>query len=176
MSQSNAANFVKMESGKFLKLLNLGSQSKVKLFEDHIRKLGQQAGKDWKLASLSENRLVIEENAGNYLIASYTRDKGGSYTVSNVKPIKIVENKKKANFENTCRQLVEAIEKEDQKLIASSLTRWRHSASAIAWSPSLASSKRKTASRVRSILNRPCFRKTSSVNSLTSSLNLALTE
>lgn len=109
-------NKVTIDSGKLLSLINNSAQSKIKLYENVINKLGDKLGKNWKLLSLNGNKLFIEDvDTGDILQANHVKIKGGKINISNVLPVEIVENKKAAIFEQSCNQLVEAIEANNSK-------------------------------------------------------------
>lgn len=104
-----------MESGKFLSTINNSAQAKVAQFESYVKKLGQKAGAEWRLAALTNDKLFIEDGEGRYYQAKHSRAKGGKVSITNVIPIKIVEEKKQQLFEQNCFNLVTSIEKNDQR-------------------------------------------------------------
>lgn len=110
------SDLVVMESGKFLSTINNSAQSKVAQFEGMVRKLGQKSGSKWRLAALNNTQLVIEDITTNtYYVGKHTKVKGGRITISNITPIKIVEEKKQPVFEQNCYALVKAIEENDNR-------------------------------------------------------------
>jgi hypothetical protein len=109
-----------MDSRKFLSTINNSSQSKVSLFESLVKKLGEKAGAQWQLAALFADTLFIEDINGGYFAASHKRLKGGKIQITNIKPVKIVEEQKQTLFGQNCTALVEAIEKNDQRAMRTS--------------------------------------------------------
>jgi len=85
-------------------------QVKVALLEKCVLNLGKKVNADWHLASLSADTLIIEDTSNhNYYTAKHRKDVGGTVVIDNIKPLKIVENKKRASFNVSCQQLVNAI-------------------------------------------------------------------
>lgn len=123
MSNVNARKpkIAEIDSRKFLSLLNGSAQAKIKFFEEAVQNLGQRQGSQWKLAALLNDKLVIEDvNAGEYLIANYTRAKGGKIAVTEFTKLDICEKQKGKLFESACKSLVDAIEEGDLKNINAS--------------------------------------------------------
>ena len=110
---------VKMDSRKFLSAINGGEQAKIALFENKVQELGRSRGRAWKLASLGATQLYIEDTQSNdYFLADYRREKGNRFIVNNVRPVQIVESEKRGIFAESCRQLINSIEENDQKGMA----------------------------------------------------------
>src|SRR4051812_48380759 len=102
---------VTMDSRKFLGAINSSLQSRIVAMEQRVKQLGQQAGVNWRLVSLGNDNLFIEDiDEHIYFGASYRREKGGSVVIENVRPIRVVEAKKRSIFEASCKQLVDAVE------------------------------------------------------------------
>ena len=111
---------VTMDSRKFLSTLNNSAQSQVHFFEERVAKLGESHGAKWKLASLNNGRLVIEDvGTGDYYTAEYARQKGGNTTISGIKRVEIKDDEKNSIFESSCRNLVDAIESGNAKDVES---------------------------------------------------------
>jgi len=106
---------VVMDSRKFLGTINNSAQSRVSLFESLVKKIGDTAGKQWQLAALFADTLFIEDASGNYYSAAHKRLKGGKVQITNIRPVKLVEEQKQSLFEQNCAALVESIEKNDQR-------------------------------------------------------------
>jgi len=104
-----------MDSRKFLNTINNSAQSRVSLYESLIGRLGQKAGAPWKLAALLPDTLFIEEANGHYYVANHQRMKGGKVQITDIRPVKIVEEQKQSLFAQNCTALVEAIEANDQR-------------------------------------------------------------
>lgn len=114
---------VKMDSRKFLSQLNDSAQAKVAIFEDRIAQMGRQGGKVWKLAALHDKELYIEDVSNHtYYVADHARDHG-KVSISNIRPLQIVEGEKKELFEETAFKLITALESNDQKAMASAFDR-----------------------------------------------------
>lgn len=109
---------VTMDSRKFLGLINESAQSQIKFFEDSIKRLGKQQNADWKLTALLNGRLVFEDtNVNDYYIAEYARHKGGKVTVNNIRKLDINEGAKSPIFESACKSLIDAIDRNDSKVM-----------------------------------------------------------
>ena len=107
---------VRIDSRKFLSALNDSAQSKVAAFEDRVQQMGKSAGKSWRLAALHSKQLYIEDtNSHQFLIAEHTREAHGKITISNIRPLEIVEEEKQSLFTETCEKLISAIEENNQK-------------------------------------------------------------
>ena len=103
-----------MDSRKFLSSINDSAQAKVALFESHVRDLGKQIGKNWKLAALHAKDLFIEDtDTHDYYTAKHMRDKN-RINITDICPIKIVEEEKQSLFAESARRLIEAISTNDQ--------------------------------------------------------------
>ena len=116
MERSSNKQIVKMDSRKFLGALNDSAQAKVAMFEERIQQMGKSAGKQWRLAALHARNLFIEDvNTHEYFQADHSREQHGRVNITNIRPIKIVEEEKRSMFLDTCAKLVSAIEENDQK-------------------------------------------------------------
>ena len=108
MSKPNA-NSVKMDSRKFLGAINDSAQAKISIFEDRVKQLGRSVRKEWRLAALHARTLFIEDvQTHEYYQADHAREQHGKVTISNIRPIKIVEEEKKTLFSETCIKLINA--------------------------------------------------------------------
>jgi len=113
---SNTTGPVRIDSRKFLGALNDSAQAKVAVFEERIEQMGRSAGKQWRLAALHAKQLYIEDvNAQQFFIAEHVREAHGKVTITNIRPLEIVEEEKQGLFAETCEKLVSAIEENDQK-------------------------------------------------------------
>jgi hypothetical protein len=114
---------VRMDSRKFLNQLNESAQAKVSFFEERVAQMGKQGGKNWRLAALHAKDLYIEDvDSHDYYVANHARDHG-KISITNIRPIQIVEEEKKELFEDTIYKLVTAIEENDQKGMAGAFNR-----------------------------------------------------
>lgn len=121
MSKPNDA--VTMDSRKFLGTLNDSAQAKVAFFEDRVQEMGNQAGKNWRLAALHAKELYIEDcDAHTYLVAEHTRDHG-KVNIANIRPIVVVEGEKQELFSESAYRLINALEANDQKEMAVAFNR-----------------------------------------------------
>lgn len=121
---ASATQPVKMDSRKFLGALNDSAQARVAFFEDRVASMGKHAGKDYRLVALHAKNLYFEDTEANaFFIAEHTRDKGGKISISNIRPVEIVEEEKQSLFEESCLRLVNAIEENDQKSMGSAFKR-----------------------------------------------------
>ncbi len=120
---------IRMDSRKFLGALNDSVQAKTVFFEGRVAEMGKAIGADWRLASLKlksvsrdglyAGELFIEDRtAGSYLLAEVRREKGGRVAVENVRPVEVVEERRSAMFESSCRSLIDALEVNDQRKMA----------------------------------------------------------
>lgn len=120
-----ANNTVKMDSRKFLSELNESAQSRVTFFSDRISEMGQNAKRNWKLVALKANELYFEDiDKNEYYIADHSKS-GRKITITNIRPIQIVDEEKGGIFEETCLKLVNAIEENDQKGMAAAFNRMK---------------------------------------------------
>jgi hypothetical protein len=106
---------VKIDSRKFLSAINESAQANVALYEEKVSQLGRSAGKSWKLASLNNKSLYIEDSQSNtYYVADHSKEHG-KVTITNIRPLQIVEGEKEGLFAENCLKLVQAISENDQK-------------------------------------------------------------
>jgi hypothetical protein len=121
MSKSVAA--VIMDSRKFLGHLNDSAQAKVAFFEERVREMGAQAGKDWRLAALHAKELFIEDqDTHTYYVAEHSRDHG-KVNITNIRPVVVVEGEKQELFSESALRLINALEANDQKEMATAFNR-----------------------------------------------------
>jgi hypothetical protein len=107
---------LRMDSRRFLSLLNDSAQAKVASFEERVTQMGRTAGQNWRLAALHARNLYIENvDTHQYYLADHVREAHGRVTITNIRPIKIVEEEKNELFAETCSRLVDAIEENDQR-------------------------------------------------------------
>lgn len=107
---------IQIDSRKFLSALNDSAQSKIAVFEERVQQMGKSAGKNWRLAALHAKQLYIEDiKTRQYFVADHLREQHGKVTISNIRPLEIVEDEKQGLFAETCEKLVSAIEENDQK-------------------------------------------------------------
>jgi hypothetical protein len=117
--QVSATGPITMDSRRFLGAINSSLQARVAHVEALVRDLGKRVGANWRLAALRNDSLFIEDiDSHDYYLAAQRREKGGRLVIENVRPIKIIENKKRSLFEQSCIQLIAAIEENDQKGMA----------------------------------------------------------
>lgn len=120
---SGAAQTIKMDSRKFLSALNDSAQAKIAFFEERVQQMGQQVGKNWRLAALNARDLFIEDlDTHDYFMADHARDHG-KVTITNLRPVNIVEGEKKELFEDAALKLIVALESNDQKEMAAAFNR-----------------------------------------------------
>lgn len=109
---------VTMDSRKFLSVFNNSAESQIKFFKESVEKLGAQNGSNWRLAATTNGRIFIEDvDTGEYLVADYSRQKGGRITVNNVRKVAVTEGEKNQHFEAAVTDLVESIQKNDPKAL-----------------------------------------------------------
>lgn len=126
--QESTASVIKesvtMDTRKFLSALNNSAQSQIAFFEDAVRRLGEQHGREWALTALHSTKLVMEDkDANEFMIADYAKEKGGRIKISNVRRVELHEDKKPELFENTCLDLIDAIEEGDNKALDAAYNR-----------------------------------------------------
>ena len=101
-----------IDAKTFLRTINNGAQSKIHFFENRVRQMGEKVGKNYRLTSLDVDHLVFEDrNSGTFYWADIKRTNGSVSKVEilNVKPIKIVEEKKSVDFDKNVLALVESL-------------------------------------------------------------------
>ena len=112
---SGAVPTLTMDSRKFLSALNDGAQAKVAFFEERVQAMGEQADKNWRLAALHAKELYIEDvDNHTYFIAEHSRDHG-KVSITNIRPVEIVEGEKQELFSESSLRLINALEANDQK-------------------------------------------------------------
>lgn len=113
--QNKGGGPIVMDSRKFLGAINSSAQAKVALMESVVHDLGKRSGATWRLLSLNDNKLLIEDvGTRSYLSATANKGPNNRIDVSNIRPVRVVEGKKRSVFENSCLQLVNAIEENNQ--------------------------------------------------------------
>lgn len=122
----NKTAAVRIDSRKFLSAINDSAQSKVAFFEERVSQMGKSAGGNWRLAALHAKNLYIEDvNSHQFYIADHVKEQHGKVTISNIRPLEIVEVEKQDLFSETCLKLVNAIEENDQKGMQTSFDRMK---------------------------------------------------
>jgi len=109
---------VTLDARKAVKFINDGAQSNVVLFENLVHRVGEKAGKNYRLVALHNNSLMFEDTeAGDYFLAKHDRSKkGNKIHITDVSRVTIKESKKSQVFANACSDLVNGICEEDSKL------------------------------------------------------------
>ncbi len=116
---------VTMDSRKFLGALNESAQAKLTFFEDHVKEMGRQVRKDYRLTALFAKELYFEDaNSKTYFVADHSRQHG-KVVINNIRPIQIVEQEKKGLFEESCLKLIDAIEENDQRGMQAAFNRMK---------------------------------------------------
>ncbi len=124
-NQKSGADSVIMDSRKFLGALNDSAQAKISFYSDKISEMGRSAGRNWKLAALRSKDLFIEDvNTNHYYIANHNRA-GNKISINNIRSVEIVEGDKATLFEDSCMRLVNAIEANNQRDMASAFNRMK---------------------------------------------------
>jgi hypothetical protein len=123
--KSVASPKVKMDSRKFLGALNESAQARVAFFTEKVEEMGRSAGRQWRLAALRTNDLFIEDVRNqSYFLAEHSKTQG-KISISNIRAIEIVEGEKAGLFEESCKRLVNAIEENDQREMATAFNRMK---------------------------------------------------
>lgn len=103
--------------------VNDGLRSRLSVMENHVRNMGKKVGCNWRLANMNNSSIFIEDISNDkYYIANHSRQ-GNDISITDIKPIKLVESKKRSVFEDVTLKLVNAIAEGDQKLVESSINR-----------------------------------------------------
>lgn len=109
---------VKIDSRKFLSVMNDSAQAKVALFEERIAEMGKKAGKNWRLTALQAKHVYFEDvDTNTYYIAEHSKI-NGQVKISGVDRIEITEGEKKQIFSESCGKLINALESNNQKDMA----------------------------------------------------------
>jgi hypothetical protein len=112
----NAASVVEIDAGKFLRIINTGARSQLALFEDRIRKMGQEIGSNWRLISLDSTALMFEDVDNEcYYRADVERLKHGNVKISGIRQVRLVEAKKGEQFSKNVYELVNCLAEDDNK-------------------------------------------------------------
>lgn len=113
--QKHVPASLNMDARNFLHAINNSAQSKVVFFESVVKRLGQEAKKNFRLVALQPTSLMFEDaNTHDYYVGDIKKD-GVRYTIDNIKKINVVEEKKADLFEKNCSDLVSAISEQDFK-------------------------------------------------------------
>jgi hypothetical protein len=104
-----------MDARNFLRAINNSAQSKVVFFESVVRRLGQEAKKNFKLVALHPTSLYFEDvSTHQYYVGDIKKD-GVRFLVDNIKRINVIEEKKADLFDKNCVDLINAIAEQDYK-------------------------------------------------------------
>ena len=116
---------VTMDSRKFLGALNESAQAKLTFFDDHVKEMGRQVKRNYKLTALFAKELYFEDvNRMVYFAADHSR-MHGKVVINNIRPIQIVEQEKKGLFTESCLKLINAIEENDQRSMQAAFNRMK---------------------------------------------------
>lgn len=122
---AKAVRTVKMDSRKFLGVLNDSAQSKVAFFESRIQEMGRSAKKNWRLVALKAKELYFEDTGSNeYYIAEHSKF-GRKIQITNIRPIEVVEEEKSDIFNESCYKLINSIEENDQRGMSAAFNRMK---------------------------------------------------
>jgi len=114
--QNTSPAFLTMDARKFLRAINTSAQSKVVFFEDSVKKIGQKTGRNYRLTALDANSLIFEDtDESQYYHADLGKKARGKIEISNIRPIKIVDEQKSESFDKHCLDLVESLSRDDFK-------------------------------------------------------------
>lgn len=127
MAWNNArtANPVTMDSRKFLGALNESAQAKLTFFEDHVKEMGKQVKRDYRLTALFAKELYFEDTQSKQFYQADHFRQHGKVVINNIRPIQIVEQEKKGLFEDSCLKLIDAIEENDQRGMQAAFNRMK---------------------------------------------------
>jgi hypothetical protein len=119
-TDQNKANASKtMDAKSFLRAINNSAQAKIAFFESRIKKMGEEVGKAYALVRLDNNELWFEDKTDNtYYSADIVKAGGGvakKIELTNITPIRVVEEKKIEDFDSNVNNLIEAIASENNK-------------------------------------------------------------
>jgi len=113
--QKHVPTSLNMDARNFLHAINNSAQSKVVFFENVVRRLGQEAKKNFRLVALQPTSLMFEDAGTHDYYVGDIKKEGVRYTIDNIKKINVVEEKKADLFEKNCNDLVNAISEQDFK-------------------------------------------------------------
>ncbi len=116
---------VTMDSRKFLGALNESAQAKLTFFEDHVKEMGRQVKRDYKLTALFAKELYFEDVKSKQFYAADHSRMHGKVVINNIRPIQIVEQEKKGLFTESCLKLIDAIEENDQRGMQAAFNRMK---------------------------------------------------
>ncbi|MBD3406198.1 MAG: hypothetical protein GF411_08820 [Candidatus Lokiarchaeota archaeon] len=108
---------VTLDARKVIKFINEGAQSNITMFEGLVGKMGERAGRNYRLVSLHNNSLLFEDvDNGSYYMAKHDRTKkNGKVHLTDISKVQIKESKKGHVFSNACCDLIDAIAEENDK-------------------------------------------------------------
>ena len=117
--RSKMSKSVQLDSRSFIRIINESAQANIKQFEHRIEYMGKEVNRRWKLSALHQGNLYFEDiDSNKYYVADYNKN-NGKVIINNIKPIEVVENKKREMFSESCLRLINAIEANSQKDMAS---------------------------------------------------------
>lgn len=106
---------VVMDSKKLLGAFNSSAQAKIATLTEAIHHLGRSKKRDWHLAAVTGDQLFVEcRTTGRLYAGSFKREKGGKLTITAMRPIVVVESKKRHTIEASCLRLIDSIEANHQ--------------------------------------------------------------
>src|ERR1700675_4799708 len=92
--QKHVPASMNMDARNFLRAINTSAQSKVVFFENIVRRLGQEAKRDFKLAALHPTSLIFEDVQTHVYYSGDIKKEGPRVIVNNIKKINVVEERK----------------------------------------------------------------------------------
>lgn len=111
-----------VEARKIVKLINNGLKTQLNEAVNCVNKAGEACGRVWNLVALNGNEILFEDvNSDQLFMANYIIKPEPK--LNDIKPIEIVDEEKSDSFFDTCKILVESIESDNKKAIASAFNR-----------------------------------------------------
>jgi len=102
-----------MDARKLLSTINQGFSGQVSMMESKLNKLGTEFDRKFRLVSVNAGSLMFEDiKSNNYYRADY-KMADHQISLSDIKQIIVVDEKKPEIFNKACSEIIEAIEDED---------------------------------------------------------------
>lgn len=106
---------LKIDAGDFLRTINRSAQAKIVYVENLIKKLGQQAGKNYELTALDNNAIVFEDKSNHSYYSAEIQKNGNRVRIDNIRQIIVNDDRKSDDFDGNVKDLVESLSKDDTK-------------------------------------------------------------
>ena len=99
-----------MDARRFVRHINNGAAARLKVLEEAVKRLGQNAGRKLSLTTVDANSVIYEDTEQNrFYLADVKKGKQNKIYINNIRPIQVVEEDKAISFKKNVRDLVENV-------------------------------------------------------------------